>query len=49
MVVHLALTGSVVMNNPLHILQTLDRHPTKPAEITIFGRAALALVKKLEL
>ena len=31
------------MNNPLHILQTLDRHLTKPAEITIFGRAALAL------
>lgn len=31
------------MNNPLHILQTLNRHLTKPAEITIFGRAALAL------
>jgi hypothetical protein len=31
------------MNNPLHILQTLDRHLTKQAEITIFGRAALAL------
>jgi len=31
------------MNNPLHILQTLDGHLTKPAEITIFGRAALAL------
>ncbi|MCW5554026.1 MAG: hypothetical protein KIS67_17955 [Verrucomicrobiae bacterium] len=31
------------MNNPLRILQTLDRHLTKPAEITIFGRAALAL------
>lgn len=31
------------MNNPLHILQTLDCHLTKPAEITIFGRAALAL------
>lgn len=31
------------MNNPLHILKTLDRHLTKPAEITIFGRAALAL------
>jgi hypothetical protein len=31
------------MNNPLHILQTLDRHLSKPAEITIFGRAALAL------
>lgn len=43
MVVHRALTGSVAMNNPLHILQTLDRHLTKSAEITIFGRAALAL------
>ena len=31
------------MNNPLHILQTLDRHLTQPAEITIFGRAELAL------
>lgn len=31
------------MNNPQHILQTLDRHLTQPAEITIFGRAALAL------
>ena len=31
------------MNNPLHILQTLDRHLTAPAEITLFGRAALAL------
>ncbi len=31
------------MNNPQHILQTFDRHLTKPAEITIFGRAALAL------
>jgi hypothetical protein len=31
------------MNNPLHILQTLDCHLTRPAEITIFGRAALAL------
>lgn len=31
------------MNNPLHILETLDRYLTKPAEITIFGRAALAL------
>lgn len=43
MVVHRAPIGSVAMNNPLHILQTLDRHLTKPAEITIFGRAALAL------
>ena len=31
------------MNNPLHILQTLDSHLTAAAEITIFGRAALAL------
>jgi len=31
------------MNNPLLILQTLDRHLTRPAELTIFGRAALAL------
>jgi hypothetical protein len=31
------------MNNPLQILRTLDRHLTKPAELTIFGRAALAL------
>ena len=31
------------MNNPLHILQTLGRHLTAPAEITLFGRAALAL------
>lgn len=36
-------TGCVAMNNPLHILQTLDRHLTQLAEITIFGRAALAL------
>ena len=38
-----APTGSAAMNNPLQILQTLDRHLTSPAEITIFGRAALAL------
>lgn len=31
------------MNNPLRILQTLDRHLTALAEITLFGRAALAL------
>lgn len=31
------------MNNPLRILQTFDRHLTAPAEITLFGRAALAL------
>ena len=31
------------MNNPLRILQTLDRRLTAPAEMTLFGRAALAL------
>jgi hypothetical protein len=31
------------MNNPRRILQTLDRHLAAPAEITLFGRAALAL------
>jgi hypothetical protein len=31
------------VNNPLRILQTLDLHLTAPAEITLFGRAALAL------
>jgi hypothetical protein len=31
------------MNTPLRILQALDRHLTGPAEITLFGRAALAL------
>lgn len=31
------------MNNPLRILQTLDRHLTAPVELTLFGRAALAL------
>ena len=31
------------MNNPLRILQTLDRHLSAAAEITLFGRAALAL------
>jgi len=31
------------MSNPLLILQTLDRHLSRPAEITLFGRAALAL------
>jgi hypothetical protein len=36
-------SGSSAMNNPLYILQTLDRHLTRPVELTIFGRAALAL------
>jgi hypothetical protein len=31
------------MNNPVKILKTLDRHLTRPAEITIFGRGALAV------
>lgn len=31
------------MNNPLRILQALDRHLTAPGELTLFGRAALAL------
>lgn len=31
------------MNNPLRILRTLDQHLAVPAEITLFGRAALAL------
>jgi hypothetical protein len=31
------------MNNPLRILQTLDRQLSAPAELTLFGRAALAL------
>jgi hypothetical protein len=31
------------MSNPLRILRTLDRHLTASAEITLFGRSALAL------
>jgi hypothetical protein len=31
------------MSNPLRILRTLDEHLASPAEITLFGRAALAL------
>jgi hypothetical protein len=31
------------MNNPLEILRTLEKHLTKPAELTLFGRSALAL------
>ena len=31
------------MSNPLRILQTFDRHLAGPAEMTLFGRAALAL------
>jgi hypothetical protein len=36
-----ARTGG--MSNPLRILRTLDHHLTLPAEITRFGRSALAL------
>ena len=31
------------MNNPLLILQSLDRHLDHPVELTLYGRAALAL------
>ncbi len=31
------------MSNPIRVLETLDKHLTLPAEITVFGRAALAL------
>src|SRR5436309_12591766 len=31
------------MNNPLHILQTLDRNLSSPTDLTVFGRVALAL------
>jgi hypothetical protein len=31
------------MSNPLRILRTVDQHLTLPAEITLFGRSALAL------
>lgn len=31
------------MSNPTHILEVLDHHLTRPAEIILFGRAALAL------
>src|SRR5262245_62153094 len=47
--VHRAPIGFAAMNNPLHILQTLDRHLTKPAEITIFGRAAKRVGIRLKL
>ena len=43
MAVRRARTGFAAMNNPLRILETLDRHLTASAEMTIFGRAALAL------
>jgi hypothetical protein len=35
--------GSSVVNNPLLILQSLDRHLDHPVELTLYGRAALAL------
>jgi hypothetical protein len=31
------------MSNPLRILQTVDKHLTESAEITLFGRSAIAL------
>ena len=31
------------MSNPRRILRTVDQHLTLPAEITLFGRSALAL------
>ena len=31
------------MSNPLRILTAIDRHLASPAEITLFGRSALAL------
>jgi hypothetical protein len=31
------------MSNPLVILQALDRHLDHPVELTLYGRAALAL------
>ena|ERR1035441_1824402 len=36
-------SGSCVVNNPLFILQTLDRHLDHTVELTLYGRAALAL------
>lgn len=36
-------SGSSVVNNPLVILQTLDCHLDHPVELTLYGRAALAL------
>jgi hypothetical protein len=42
MVPHLR-SGSCVVNNPLLILLTLDRHLDHPVELTLYGRAALAL------
>ena len=36
-------SGSNGVNNPLVILQTLDRHLDHPVELTLYGRAALVL------
>jgi len=36
-------SGLTAVNNPLFILQTLDRHLDHPLELTLYGRAALAL------
>ena len=35
-----AAIGCVAMNNPLCILQTLDRHLTRPAELTLLNDLA---------
>jgi hypothetical protein len=35
--------GTRRMSNPVRILTTLDRHLSLPAEITLFGRSAIAL------
>lgn len=35
--------GCAAVNNPLRILESLDRHLRAPAEINLFGRSALAL------
>jgi len=32
-----------VINNPLHILHTLDRYLAAPFELYVYGRSALAL------
>jgi len=36
-------SGSRAVNNPLFILRTLDRHLDHAVELTLYGRAALAL------
>ena len=36
-------SGSYAVNNPLLILQTLDRRLDHQVELTLYGRAAMAL------